>query len=489
MVFTGADTRNLNTKEKALKINLNREIYGTFAEIGAGQEVAAEFFKAGRASGTIAKTMSAYDMIFSDAIYGPALKYVSRERLEHMISKEYNLLTKRLVSRTKKTTFFALANTVRTSEDDGIAEGWMGLRFQLHPNSAPNDCIIHIVLKDREVRWQQQALGVIGVNLLFGCYYLDADALIASLVDNMQQKRVEIDMFELKGADFSYVDNRLMSLKLVKHGLSKAAMFGPDGQVLQPSEVLYKRDVLVLRGRFRPVTLVNEDMMVSGLRQFKKTLLAQTNSTEGSTTEKNIDKQIITISEITLRDLQETSQENDVDEQDFMDRVDILCSLGQTVLISNYLKYYKLCDYLSRNTKTNSIGIILGYNNLIRIFDKKYYENLEGGVLEAMGLLFGKKTSVYVYPCLDSSNKMLTCKNAGFDKENLLFKYLYENGRITDLPCVNTSLLSIISDNVLEMLQNKNPIWEQYVPLQVAEAIKSNALFDYPCEVEVDEDI
>ncbi len=475
-MFVQLDQRGFGTKEKALKINMNKSIYGTFAEIGAGQEVAAEFFKAGRSSGTVAKTMSAYDMSFSNAIYGPTTKYVSRERLDHMIEKEYSLLTRRLNFRNKKTTFFSFANTVRTGSEEAFGEGWVGVRFQLHPSAEPNHCIIHVVLRDNELLRQQQVVGTVGVNLLFGCYfyYLDPDMFIQSLLDNIEQSRIEIDMFELAGPDFKYIDNRLMSLKLVKHGLTRASIFGPKGNILQPSEVLYKRDVLVLRGRFRPMTLVNTNMLEAGLEEFKK--------------RPNIDPDnVVTLSEITLRDLQETSNESDIDEQDFMDRVNILCSLGQTVLISNYLKYYKLCEYLSTKIKTSSLGIILGHNNLIRIFDKKYYENLRGGVLEAMALLFGCKTTLYVYPCMGENKTLLNCDDITFDTEQLLYEYLHTTGRICDITNVNGELLNIISDDVLKMLQENQKDWEKYVPKQVAETIKAQGLFNYPLP-EVSED-
>ena len=469
--------KNYSTRDKASEINHNSSIYGTFAEIGAGQEVAASFFKAGHASGTIAKTMSAYDMTFSDAIYGPATRYVSRKRLECMLAKEYHLLTRRLTTRRKRSTFFAFANTVKTGQGDKHGEGWVGVRFQLHANSEPNECIIHVVMKDKDIRGQQEVLATIGVNLLFACYFLShhPDAMIRSLIDNVQRKQIEVDMFEIKGVDFSYVDNRLMSLKLVKHGLTQVAMFGPDGLMLQPSEALYQRDILVLRGRFRPVTYVNVDMMISSLRQFRK--------------EEGVDRQkMLMISEITLRDLSPTGEE-EIDEQDFLDRVDILCSLGQTVLISNYLKYYRLCKYISSFAYPKKIGIIIGYNNLLRIFDEKYYENLQGGALEALGQLFRNNSKIYVYPSLKENKKgLLTCQNANLGDKQLLFKYLYEAGYITDLAQANTSHLHIISDEVLHMLQNDEAGWEKYVPHKVSRAIKENALFNYPAPVEMEKE-
>lgn len=470
--------RKLTTKEKALKINLDEKIYGTFAEIGAGQETAAHFFKAGGASGTIAKTMSAYDMTFSDAIYGPCSRYVCEPRLHQMLDKEYNLLTKRLNFRGKRTTFFAFANTVETLnfKRTNKGHGWIGIRFQLHPNTQPNDCIVHLVLNDTDALWQQQALGIVGVNLLFACYnYMNPEDFIVSLIDNLSEGRIEIDMFRLEGPDFHHVDNRLMSLKLVKNGLTQVAMFGANSDVLQPSEALYKKNVLVLRGRFRPVTLVNVDMMIAGLRQFKK--------------EPDVDqKKLIVLSELTLNDL---TKDGKIDENDFLDRVDILCSLGQNVIISNYQEYYKLATYFSQYTRGKKIGIILGFNNLLRIFDEKYYTDLNGGILQAFGELFGINIKLFVYPYLKDfeTQELMTCANfQPAPHLKFLYEYLLQNGKIEDLKRVNQKNLNIISDKVLEMIQEGEEGWEQLVPHKVAHAIKKNLLFDYPAPVEMDTD-
>ncbi len=238
------EQRILSAKEKALKINLNQEIYGSFAEIGAGQETAGHFFKAGGASGTVAKTMSAYDMSFSDAIYGESGRYVCEERLLRMIEKEYGLLEKRLQSRASQTCFFAFANTVETTNfhKTNQGHGWLGIKFQLKPNSEPNECVIHIVLKDNESSWQQRSIGIIGVNLIYACIYLNKEPenLIKTLLDGIVPGTVEVDMIRFNGPDLKHIDNRLMSLKLVKNGLTKTTMFGPDGKVLQPSEAIYQ---------------------------------------------------------------------------------------------------------------------------------------------------------------------------------------------------------------------------------------------------------
>jgi hypothetical protein len=469
--------KKLTTKEKALLLNLEDRIYGTIAEIGGGQEVADHFFKAGAASGTIAKTMSAYDMTFSDAIYGKSKRYVCEEKLMNMLNREYSLLSQRLTGRAKRSHFFAFANTVeiinykRTNE----AHGWIGLRFQKHPNSKPNDCIIHVILKDNDPLWQQQVLGIVGVNLLHACYsHAEPEDIISSLTENIHRSRLEVDMFKIEGPDFHHVDNRLMALLLVKNGLTHATMFGSKGNVMQPSEALYKKHVFVLRGRFRPVTHVNVDMMIAGMRAFRK--------------ETDVEiKNVIPLVEITLNDL---TLGGVVDENDFLDRVDILCSLGQNVLISNYQEHYKLASYLSKFTKHKRLGIVLGYYNLQRIFDESYYENLPGGILESFSRLFGSNVKLYVYPTYKQGTTTIQSSAQFLPAKHLehLFKYLQDNDKIADIKKAKSEHLHIISDDVLEMIQSNVDGWEVFVPNRVAEAIKKNHLFDFPYEVPEDEE-
>jgi hypothetical protein len=462
----------LTTRGKALKLNLNEKIYGTLAEIGAGQEVAMNFFKAGAASGTIAKTMSAYDMTFSDAIYGESERYVCQDKLYKMLDKEYNLLSDRLHVRGKRTNFFAFANTVEALnyKKTNQGHGWVGLRFQLHPNSEPNDCIIHVVLKDNDAIWQQEALGKVGVNLIYGCYHIsNPEELIDSLTDNFNNDRVEIDMFRLTGPDFHHIDNRLMSLHLVKKGLTQATMFNEDGRVQQPSEALYKKNILVLRGRFRPVTYVTVDMFLSSLKHFKK----YTNAEK---------KDIVVLAELTLKDL---SADGEIDEADFLDRVDLLCSLGQTVLISNYPEHYKLSTYLNQFTRKAQVAIILGMNNLDRLFDESYYTDLKGGILEAFGKLFFSNVKILVYPCLNQKGDGLdTCENFQ-PAEHLkhLYNHLYQNGSIQDIAKAKVENLKIISDDVLDLIRQGDTGWEEFVPHKVADTIKQQCMFDYPCKV------
>lgn len=462
------EERKLTVKEKALRINLDRSLYGSFAEIGAGQEVAANFFKAGGASGTIAKTMSAYDMTFSDAIYGKVGRYVCEERLLRMLDREYNLLETRLRERESSTAFFAFANTVETInfERTNRGHGWIGFRFQLRPESAYNQCVIHVILKDRDPQWQQEVIGIIGVNLMYGCiYFNDPEDILTSLVDNMWKGRVEVDMFRLEGPDFAHVDNRLMSLKLVKNGMTHLAMFSNTGDVLQPTEALYKKNAIILRGRFRPVTHVNVDMLFAGLKMFKK--------------DPDVHKEnIVVLTELTLSDLQ---GDGIIDEQDFLHRVDLLCSLGQNVMISNYTEYYRLVRHLTRLNNDHKIALILGLNNLQSVFEEKYYQHLKGGILEAFGILFGRNVKFYVYPTLkEGSDEVVGLNNFKLPKhQRSLLNYLVANDKLEAVENVEAHNLHIISNNVLDMIHNCQSGWEKMVPHKVASEIKEKGLFNY----------
>ncbi len=470
--------RVLSPKQKALAVNLAPKVYGSFAEIGAGQEVAQHFFNAGAASGTIAKTMSAYDMKFSDAIYGAeeSGRYVCEPRLHRMLHKEYDLLEIRLREERPDTAFFAFANTIETLNyhKTNRGHGWIGLRFQIDPTQAPNDVIMHVNLLDNHRHLQQEASGLLGVNLIFGCYnyYQDIDRLLLSMLENVSRDRVEIDMFRVSGPAFEDVDNRIVSLKLVKNGMSNASMFGPDGYVQQPSEVLYKKNILALRGRFRPVTHVNMDMLEQGYEMFIK--------------EQDVDpSKVIRLAELTLNNL--SMEAGDIDEQDFLDRVDILCSLGCTVMISNYHEYYRLIEYLSAFTRQQKIGIVLGVFNLADIFKEKFYSNLNGGILEALGRLFGHNVKLFVYPSRVPGRREI------IDKDNLelpdqrmghLYQFLTANDKFENIQGFNENILHIYSDYVLALIRSNAAGWEQMLPPIVAQAIKERCLFGLPCSTE-----
>ena len=481
----------LTTNRKALTINLDEPIYGTFAEIGAGQEVARMFFQVGGASGTIAKSISAYDMSFSDAIYGKAPRYVSRERLALMLDHEYKLLNERLAAqRGDRTTFFVFADTVSARNFKGTneAHGWMGIRFQTEPGGPPSDIVLHVRMWDKENILQQQALGIVGVNVVYGAFYYHADPrkFIESLLDNLTPDRIEVDMLKFSGPAFANVDNRLMSLYLVQHGLTNAVMFGPGGEVLQPSEVLYKKSILVERGSFRPVTHVNVDMLNCATAQFVQEPLVK-------------GKDVVVLMEITMNNLLAAGE---LDAHDFLSRVDLLGDIGFTVLISNYSEYFRLTSYFRRYTK-EMIGVAMGINNLIEIFNEKYYENLEGGILESFGRLFRNAVKLYIYPMRQeaydkylttgqtvphgssashafASGVLINARNVQMvDHLRNLYDHLLENHYVDSIVGFDRDILHIFSRDVLRRIKENDPSWEQMVPAAVAVAIKKRVLFGY----------
>jgi hypothetical protein len=483
----------LTTNRKALTVNLEESRYGTFAEIGAGQEVARHFFQAGGASGTIAKTISAYDMVFSDAIYGKAPRYVSHERLITMLNHEYRLLEERLAeARGPRTSFFVFADTVatRSFKGDNDAHGWMGIRFQIHPQEPPNDIILHLRMWDKEAVLEQEALGIFGVNFIYGAFFYrtSPEKFICSLVDNLSTDRIEVDMLKFAGPAFAQVDNRLLSLLLVQTGLTNAVMFGPDGEVLQPSEVLYKKAILVERGSFRPVTLVNLDMLNCATAQF-----LQEPAVKG--------KPVLVLMEITMNNLLAAGR---LDAADFLARVDLLGAIGYTVLISNYPEFFRLTSYFRRYTK-EMIGVALGINNLVEIFNEKYYDNLAGGILESFGRLFRHAVKLFVYPMREAAFARYVAGSAAAgptppgqpvsppDTRALrtadrlevvphlrhLYAHLLENHYIANLTGFHPATLDIISRDVLVKIRTNDPSWEEAVPPSVAAKIKELGLFDY----------
>jgi nicotinic acid mononucleotide adenylyltransferase len=456
--------RILSTREKALKINLDQSIYGSFAEIGAGQETAAQFFKVGGSSGTIAKTMSAYDMQFSDAIYGKSKRYVSQERLLMMLHHEFNLLKERLPDRLQSTKFFVFANTVETLnfKKTNQGHGWLGLRFQLEPEKPFNECIIHVLLHDTEANWQQQTMGILGINLIYACYHIaNPEELMQALQDNLSPGRLEIDYFQIKGPDFANLDNRLMALKLVRYGLSRATMFDADGTVLQPADALYKKHVLLLRGRFRPVTLVHMDMLKAAQDAFAKEIK---------------DELMVTFAELTLHNL---SAEEGISDRDFLQRIDLLSSLGLKVMISDYQKYYMLADYIALLTH-RKVRIVMGVDSMFKIFDESHYKELNGGLLESFGKLFKNNVKIMIYPGI-KDNKLATCDDIKLPAQKQpLYKYLCQNNNIDKLNALNIDHLNIFSDKVLQMIRENKNGWQKYLPEKIAKTIAENKLFDYP---------
>lgn len=481
----------LTTNRKALTINLDNRKYGTLAEIGAGQEVARHFFQAGGAAGTIARSISAYDMAFSDAIYGKAPRYVSRERLQMMLDCEYDLLNERLSDqRGAESTFFVFADTVSAMSYRGNNEchGWMGMRFQTEPAGEPNEVILHVRMWDKDNLRQQQALGVVGINLIYGAFFHNQDPqqLILSLLDNVGPERMEVDMFKVSGPTFAGVDNRLLSLLLVRQGLTHAVMFGPGKEVLQPSEVLHKKALLVERGRFRPVTHVNVDMINCARARFMQEPEVE-------------DKDVFVLTEITINNL---LAKGELDPEDFLNRVDLLGDLGFPVLISSYSEYFRLTTYFRRYTK-EMIGVAMGVSHLLEVFNEKYYEDLEGGILENFGRLFRNSVKLYIHPMhpeaygrsLDQSHPtttedpgtsatpedlLITSHNLPIAKHlRHLYAHLVENHYIEGIAGFDSSILSILPQDVLQRIASNDSTWETMVPKPVVKAIKERELFGY----------
>lgn len=464
-----AEKSKLTTEEKALKINLTKDIYGCFAEIGAGQEVAANFFKAGGSSGTIAFTQSAYDMKVSDSLYGEALRYVCEERLITMLEKEYQHLSLTLPGKHNESRFFAFCNTVESLNyhKTNQGQGWVGIRFQLHLNGPVNDIILHIKMHDNSHKAQQEALGILGVNLIHAAFFHtdDLNDFLDVLVQRLPRERMEIDMLRVSGPDFENVDNRIIALNLVKRGITDATMFDLAKQVLQPATALYKKNILLMRGRFRPVTKVHIDMIEKGRKAFLK--------------EKRVkDDRLDVIFELTLKDL---TADGKISDKDFIDRAELLSSLGYTVMISNYLKHYKMVEYLAPIAKGNLIGVILGVYNLHTIFDERYYDNLPGGLLEAFGRGFGHNVKLYVYPAVNVED------GTQYDLDNIvlpknlqgLVQYMKDNDKMTTIKEFDRELLHIFSDDVLMKIKAGASSWEDDVPEEVAKAIKFFELFGY----------
>ncbi len=469
------EERRLTTEDKALKINLNPDIYGCFAEIGAGQEVAANFFKAGGSSGTIAHTQSAYDMKISDSMYGEASRYVSEERLKTMLEKEYNLLNERLSDQNKEKRFFAFCNTVESLNyhKTNQGHGWIGMRFQLTLGGPINDIILHVKMHDNSHKAQQESLGILGVNLIYSAYFHhnDLDEFLSNLVQRLPREKIEIDMLSFSGPDFEDVDNRIIALNLVKRGITDATMFDLTGNVIQPSSALYKKNILLMRGRFRPVTKVHIDMIERGTEQFLN--------------EEGIEKEnVAVVFELTLKDL---TADGKILDKDFVDRAELLGTLGYTVMISNYLKHYKMVDYLSTIAKGARMGVIAGIYNLQTIFDESYYDNLSGGLLEAFGRGFGNNVIMYVYPANNVENGELYSLDNFIVPKNLngLLEYMKDNRKLAKFDKFDSKLLGIMSDDVLSKIKASASSWEEDVPEQVVKAIKYYELFGYRKEEKI----
>lgn len=458
-----------SVQNKAMRLNLNENIYGTFAEIGAGQETVRHFFRAGSASGTVAKTLSAYDKDFSDAIYGieDDGRYVTEQRLTSMMRYETGLIEER-ISRLKHPNklFFSYANTVATIDwaKKYKGHGWLGIRFQTTPGEDYSEIVLHVQFHENNAVHQQISLGIMGVNLIYGAFYHHDDPknLLKHLFDHLTTDKIEIDAINFTGPVFKNVDNRLMSLELVKNGITEAIMFAPNGNNVLPASILYKRNILTLRGSFRPVTKVNMAMYEKSLKLFLD--------------ERKVDKdKTVVIFEITLSNLK---GEGEIDERDFLDRADLLGSLGQTVMISNFQEYYKVVEYFGQHTKER-MGLTMGVSTLKDIFDQRYYRHLSGGILEAFGKLFFKSLKIYLYPLKDEeTGEIITSENLKVHpRMQELYQYFKDNGRVVDIKDYDPETLDIHSRQVHEMIIEGKTGWEAMLPESTTKMIKEKSLF------------
>ncbi len=460
----------IKTEQKSLDINLNDPIYGTFAEIGAGQEVARNFFQAGAAAGTIAKTMSAYDKTYSDAIYGvePSNRYVSENRLYKMLDHEWSLMEERLSESRPDATFFVFADTVQAINYTRTIKGngWLGLRFRLTPGGPVNDMVLHVKMLDTNNRLQQEAIGVLGVNMIYAIFYYndDPEKMVRSLVDNIKD-RVSIDLLRINGEDFNFFDKRLISLYLVKHKLTSVTMFDVNNNSIHASEFLYRESLMVIRGNFRPPTIVTQDVIDSSYRQFKlETSLP--------------DDKLNLMMEMTMEYLKGENAE--IDEKDFLDRADMLGILGHNVLLSDCDNHQMLINYLS-DYKIANLGLVIGARELQKIITDKYNNNQDGRLLVAFGELFSQNIKIYAYPAQNEMSKeIMTAQNMEVPEGiKFLYQYLLDSKQIVPVYAFNKDILHIYPFNVLQDIQENKAGWESNVPDVLVEMIKEKGLFGY----------
>ncbi len=461
-----------STKEKALSINLNPRVYGTIAEIGGGQETARHLFQAGGSSNTIAKSISAYDKNFSDAFYNDLsqsqnTRYVSQQRLIQMLNKEYEELNCIIPHEQQEKRFFVFANTVETINfhKTNQGHGWLGVHFQGEKHEKPNAVYIHVRLHEQDSHLQQYSLGTLGINFLYACFHYThtPSVFLRALLDNLDTSRVEIDFAHMSGPDLDYVNNRLLNVQLVKNEMTQATIFNAQGEVLQAADMLYKKNILAFRGVFRPISLLGEEIIKQSFEKFSKDPQYKPETT-------------ITLCEITLNSL---LSHGEFDEQDFLDRVDILNALGQNVMVSNCKEYYQLAEYFAL-FKTGKIRIVIGLPTFTKLMDKMFYTHLRAGILEAMGRLFSITTKLYVFPGLNEKGEVVHSKDIPMEKDmQKLYEFLCINKRIVDLPAPASTLkhLNINTEELHLLIQNKDPQWEELVSPLVAQLIKKNKLF------------
>lgn len=460
-----------STKNKALRLNLDEKKYGTIVEIGAGQEVARHFFLAGAAAGTIAKTMSAYDMKFSDAIYGVQedRRYVSKSRVSAMMKQEFDLVLDRVGDvRSRASRYFTYAATVaaKSFNRNNECHAWCGVRIQMYPGAEPSNIIVHVRMFDDNAEAQQQALGVLGVNLIYAGYYYfeNPKQIIDSLTDNMKANRIEIDSIDFAGPYFEEVDNRAKNIHLIRGWKTRAIMFTPDGSVAVPADMLYKKNVLTIRGSFKPVTKLNVDMIEQGVKSFSQTAGVEPENT-------------VVIAEISLNDVY--GKDANMSESDIIERVQLLNLLGYNVMVSDYSRYFSLRAYFRQYTQLQ-IGIVVGMINMKQIFNEEFYQGLEGGILEGFGKLFPDNTRLFVYPELNNDGELSDLDAVTVpEKLRFLYQHLLENGFIKGIKSSDAALFKIYSREVLKQLSRGAGEWQNALPDGVANEIIDKKLFGF----------
>ncbi|GMH43715.1 hypothetical protein BSKO_11637 [Bryopsis sp. KO-2023] len=494
------ERRYKKTAQKALDVNLRPDWYGTLAEIGAGQEVARWFFRVGAAAGTVAKSVSAYDMTISDSMYGACARYVTRERVESMLDYEYlqcSLTLKKARGDTSQ--FFAFADTVvaKAFGRDNECHGWLGIKFQTAPGKDPCTIIVHCRLLENTAQAQQESIGILGVNLIHGAlaHSSDTNAFLNGLLDDLDRSKIEIDVVEFSGPDYEHVDRRLIMLRLVQNGLTDAAIFNPSGEPMIPQEVLYKKNALLLRGRFRPLTRLHNDMLMGAASQFFCSTLDEDlmeNGIEGNgnggydSCVFRDDTEVFL--EMTTRDMMESGDlldwttELGVDEAAFLQRMEAMSRMGYIVMLSSFQRYFSLAAYLRRYT-TEAIVIAMGVPAIKSLFNDQYYKDLPGGILENFGRLLKFDLKLYVYPTLDpATGKLITARDIKVDPSvQTLFDYIYQKGAVVPIAGYDQSLLTFgdVSTRVVESIRRGTDEWEQLVPRHVANQIKSQRLWGY----------
>jgi len=460
---------SLSTKEKSVQININSVYYGSIAEIGGGQETARHLFQAGGASNTIAKSISAYDKSFSDYFYnqGTPSRYVAEDRLSKMVDYEYEELIKILDTKNTQK-FFAFANTVETLNfsKTNQGNGWLGIAVEGSNRYEPNKFFIHIKLLENDTLLQQYSLGTLGINLIHGSLFdwEDPRKVLLSLLDNLDTDRVEVDYVYVEGPDMNWCDNRLLNLMLVSHNMTPAIMFDQSGRIQQPSDLLYRKNVLLMRGYFRPINNLNIEFLNDSLSVFKNDEDYKPDNT-------------IAFCEISLNYL---IQNEEVDEKDFMHRVDLLNKVGQSVMVSKFSRYFKLVDYFAQ-FKMNKLRIVVGLPTFDKIMDNSQYNDLRGGLLQAMGTLFQENVKMYLYPYTDmTTGEVIYPEDSHFtDEYQLLWKYLISTRKVRIMKGIATKHLEITSAYITQMIENADENLIHYVPGKVFRHIKDNKLFGY----------